>query len=69
MTGTRRGAVRRLYFNIVLDPYDTDVRGQFETLQEQERNNDVFTEAMQTLFGHLSTWRRSMLFQRGLNYL
>lgn len=57
VTGTRRGIVRHLGFNIVLDPYNKDVQGQFETPKVQERNNEVFTKAMQALFGYLSAWR------------
>lgn len=66
VTGTRREAVRRLEFDIVLEPYTTDVRGQFETPEEQERNDEVFTEAMKTLFGHLSAWRLEDAFQKGI---
>ena len=46
VTGLHRCAVRHLRFDIVLDAYSIGMRGRFETQEEQERNNEVFTEAI-----------------------
>ena len=66
VTGPRRRAVRHLRFDIVLDAYTTEMRGRFETQEEQERNNEIFTEAIQTLFNHLSSWRPQDVIETGI---
>jgi hypothetical protein len=66
VTGPRCHAVRRLRFDIVLNAYSTELRGCFETREEQERNNEVFTEAIQTLFSHLSTWHPQDVIENGI---
>jgi hypothetical protein len=45
VTGPRRRAVRHLRFDIVLDAYTTEMRGRFETREEQERNDEISLQA------------------------
>jgi hypothetical protein len=54
--GQRRGFVRCVYFDVVLDPYDEKACGKIENSEDQARNNQNFTRDMQTLFDILSSW-------------
>ena len=69
VTGPRRRAVRRLRFDIVLDAYGIGMRGLFETREEQERNNEVFTEAIHTLFSRLSSWSPQDVIENGIELI
>lgn len=52
----RRANVRVIKLDIVLDPYDAEANGKYETSEEQQRNNEVFTQSLQAFFGILSSW-------------
>ena len=66
VTGPRRRAVRCLRFDIVLDAYSVGMQGRFETREEQERNSEVFTEAIQTIFSQLSSWHPQDVRETGI---
>ena len=66
VTGPRRYTVRHFEFDIVLDPYSKEARGKFEDQEDQETNNKIFTEAFQSLFHILSTWREDEVFEEGV---
>ncbi|KUJ09072.1 uncharacterized protein LY89DRAFT_690614 [Mollisia scopiformis] len=52
----RQKYVRRINLDVVLDAYDEVAFGRYESDEDQERNNQVFTRTLQQLFKSLSSW-------------
>lgn len=48
--------VRKLYFKVILLEYDVAARAQYETQDDRDGNNIVFTQSVTTLFDILSSW-------------
>lgn len=62
---SRSRQIRMICFEVVLDSYGVEPYGQTETYEEQQRNNIVCTNDMQSLFQYLSTWSSSDVFAGG----
>ncbi|CAG8897572.1 unnamed protein product [Penicillium egyptiacum] len=52
----RRFHLRSLYFKIILPEYSVAARGHYETQDDRDGNNKVFTQAITSLFEILSSW-------------
>jgi hypothetical protein len=55
-TPQRRAYVRRIGLIIELESYDQNARASFETDEERQRNNRIFTTTISSLFRILSEW-------------
>lgn len=66
VTGPRRRLVRCIEFDIVLDAYGNEACSEYETPEEQTKNNSDFTEAVKALFSHLSTWPEEQVSKSGI---
>jgi hypothetical protein len=66
VTGPRRRLVRCIKFDIVLDAYGNEACSEYETPEEQKKNNSDFTEAVNALFSHLSTWPEEQVSKSGI---
>ncbi|KAL8684720.1 MAG: hypothetical protein Q9218_008168 [Villophora microphyllina] len=55
VTGHRRGIIANIQYEVVLPDYPDHHCAKFETDQDQERNNQAFTDAIQVLFQFLKT--------------
>ncbi|KAL8916579.1 MAG: hypothetical protein Q9172_006244 [Xanthocarpia lactea] len=56
LVGHRRLFLSDLAYDIVLPTYDDKACAKFETKEDMERNNQVFTDAIHTLFQFLKAW-------------
>ena len=52
----RRAALKKLVFNVVLPSYSDDECALFETLQDKQRNSEVFSDAVHSLTSILHSW-------------
>jgi hypothetical protein len=55
-TTHRRASIRRIALLVELESYDEKARPRFETDEERQRNNKIFTTTISTLFRTLSGW-------------
>lgn len=53
---SRRGNVREIKLDAVLESYGVEAWGEYETEEDQRRNNEVFTRTFLAFFGILSSW-------------
>ena len=52
----RRFHLRNLYFKVVIPKYSISARGHYENQDDRHSNNQVFTQAITSLFEILSSW-------------
>ena len=52
----RRAALKKLAFDVVLPSYSDAQSTRFETREEKQRNNEVLTDAVHSLFSILHAW-------------
>jgi hypothetical protein len=52
----RRYHVRKIDLTVELESYDGEARTRYENEEEMQRNNDIFTISIQSLFNTLSEW-------------
>jgi hypothetical protein len=55
-TTHRRASIRIIALRVELESYDEKARARFETDEERQRNNKIFTTTISTLFRTLSGW-------------
>lgn len=55
-TTHRRAFVRAISLSVELEAYDEKARARFETDEERQRNNKIFTTTISTLFRSISHW-------------
>jgi hypothetical protein len=56
--GPRRKYVRSIALDTVLDFYDEEACGRYETEEDQQKNNRFFTRTLQRLFLTMSLYRK-----------
>ncbi|KAJ5637143.1 hypothetical protein N7490_007022 [Penicillium lividum] len=56
LNSRRKSCIRRIDLLVELEPYDVDARSRFETDEEHQRNNMLFTQAIQSLLQVLASW-------------
>lgn len=54
--GRRRSYIRDINLAVELESYDIKARTEFETAEENSRNNKIFEETIQSLFRILEPW-------------
>jgi hypothetical protein len=64
--GPRRAFVRSIDLDIILETYDDEGRATFESEDEQHRNNVIFTQTFQTLFGFMHSWASDEVLDQGI---
>ncbi|KAJ6076523.1 hypothetical protein N7499_008504 [Penicillium canescens] len=52
----RRASIQRIALLVELESYDEKARARFETDEERQRNNKIFTTTISILFRTLSGW-------------
>jgi len=63
---SRRGNVQEIKFHTVLESYGVEVWGEYETEEDQRRNNEVFTRTFLAFFGILSSWSDEEVAHQGI---
>ncbi|KAH7409547.1 hypothetical protein BKA64DRAFT_665211, partial [Cadophora sp. MPI-SDFR-AT-0126] len=63
----RRQYVHHINLDIVLNAYDEVACGRYESDEDQERNNQVFTETFQELFKIIGSWEDSHIADVGVS--
>ena len=56
MVGPRQNLLKRLEFDVILPAYPDKARAKFETEEEKQVNDRVFTKAIKDLFALLRSW-------------
>ncbi|KAJ5776962.1 hypothetical protein N7520_000208 [Penicillium odoratum] len=56
LNSRRKSCIRRIDLIVELEPYDVDARARFETDEEHQRNNKLFTQAIHSLLQVLASW-------------
>jgi hypothetical protein len=64
--GQRLRYLRHIDLVILLDKYSKAVCGRYETDEDRERNNQIFTQTLQKLFRVMSSWERDNVADLGL---
>ncbi|KAJ6108259.1 hypothetical protein N7523_009582 [Penicillium sp. IBT 18751x] len=55
----RQSYIRDMELIVELEPYDEAARAHFETESENERNNQIFSDAIRSILQIVATWRSS----------